>query len=256
MTVYVVAPPESDYQRIVADTKGEFYDIHGAADFTTIIDQIGGLIASQYRITYQSNNSAYDGTVRPVTVAVGKSKANVKYTEEHMLNVQSNPVVAVILAVPLVAALLVPVVSKRTKRVKVPVVPPAGSVAPPAGQSYPPQPGSPGYPPYMPPAGPNYPPAAGPGYSPPAAPGFPPISQPPPAAPSGYVPPAPPPPSTVTAPCVRCGKPVRIGAKFCGVCGQPVSATPAPPQPAPCPRCGQPLRPGARFCTHCGAKFS
>ena len=235
------------FRQTVNQTGGEFYDIYRDADFTGIIDKIGGLIASQYRITYESNRPAYDGTRRPVAVTVGGSTGEIEYAEEHMLNVQSNPVVAVILAVPLVAALLFPVVSKRTKRVR-PVVPPAGAVAPPAGQSYPPQPAVQAILLY----------AAGraklsassrAGLSPPAAPDI-------HRSLSRRRLHAAVPPSSDTAPCVRCGKPVRIGAKFCAVCGQPVSATPAPPQPAPCPRCGQPLRPGARFCTHCGAKFS
>jgi hypothetical protein len=93
-------------------------------------------------------------------------------------------------------------------------------------------------------------------------------------------------PSPVVAPCPHCGKPVRVGAKFCAACGksiagqplapaQPTSPRPAqPPQlpkgPAPrppkpsappppqvmvyCKQCGQPLRQGAKFCAKCGTR--
>ena len=56
--------------------------------------------------------------------------------------------------------------------------------------------------------------------------------------------------------CPHCGKPVRPGSKFCGHCGNTISAAPAPtPESAAgatCPHCQQPVRPGAKFCSHCG----
>lgn len=45
--------------------------------------------------------------------------------------------------------------------------------------------------------------------------------------------------------CIKCGKEINDGAKFCEHCG----AT----QESVCVSCGKPINPGARFCEHCGA---
>jgi VWFA-related protein len=239
-TVYAVAYNDARFRQIVDVTGGDFYDIRRERDFTGIIDRIGGLIANQYRIVYQSHRPAYDGTRRPVTVTVGGSTGESVYTEEHMLNVQSSPLAAVLLAMPLLAALLLPVVWPRVKGAKPVAPPPEPAMAPQPGPWQPP-PSS--YPPYASPAGPVYPappqPPAPPVYPAPAA------GPPMPAAQ----------PTAGAAPCVRCGQPVRAGAKFCTVCGQPAAAASAPQPAATCPRCGQPLRPGAKFCARCGARF-
>lgn len=239
-TVYAVAYNDARFRQIVDATGGDFYDIQRERDFTGIIDKIGGLIASQYRITYQSQRPAFDGTRRPVTVTVGGSTGRSAYTEEHMLNVQSSPLVAVLLAMPLLAALLLPAMWPRIRGVKS-TAPPPGSVMPP--QSGPWQPPPPSYPPYVSPAGPVYPPP-----QPPAPPVYP--------APVAGPPTPPVQPTAGAAPCVRCGQLVRAGAKFCTTCGQPMAAASAPQPANACPRCGQPLRLGAKFCAHCGARFA
>lgn len=240
-TVYAVAYNDARFRQIVDATGGDFYDIQRERDFTGIIDKIGGLIASQYRIVYESHRPAFDGTRRPVTVTVGGSTGRSAYTEEHMLNVQSSPLVAVLLAIPLLAALLLPTVLPRVKGTKSGITPPEPGVPPQPGFGQQPPPS---YPPYVPPAGPVYPP--------PPQPLAPPVYPPPAAGPP--TPPAQPPMGA--APCVRCGQPVRAGAKFCTACGQPVAAASAPQPANACPRCGQALRPGAKFCAHCGARFS
>lgn len=237
-TVYAVTYNDGRFGQIVDATGGEFYDIYVDSDFTGIIDKIGGLIASQYRITYQSHRPAYDGTRRPVTVTVGGNTGRSEYTEEHMLNVQSSPLVAVLLAMPLLAALLLPAMWPRVKGAKS-TVPSSKPVMPPQPGPWQ-QPAQP-YPPYVPPAGPVYPAA-------PQAPS--PPLHPPSAGP--FAPPA----VASSAPCVHCGQPVRIGARFCAACGQSVAAASAPQPANSCPRCGQSLRPGAKFCAQCGAKFA
>jgi hypothetical protein len=45
--------------------------------------------------------------------------------------------------------------------------------------------------------------------------------------------------------CPSCGKPVRVGAKFCDHCGKPLAAV--------CAKCGAELRQEAKFCDNCGA---
>ncbi len=79
-----------------------------------------------------------------------------------------------------------------------------------------------------------------------------------------------PPPTSMQSPtqptqtCPRCNAPLRPGARFCKVCGQPIAAAPTPPaspppppptQPAAmiaCPHCGTPMRAQAQFCPRCG----
>ena len=47
----------------------------------------------------------------------------------------------------------------------------------------------------------------------------------------------------------RCGAQVPAGAKFCGVCGQPIRSEPTPTQ---CAHCGHPVTEADRFCRGCG----
>ncbi len=64
-----------------------------------------------------------------------------------------------------------------------------------------------------------------------------------------------------TMPCPRCGRPVRVGARFCGNCRTPLGAPTMPPpppiapQPPRCPNCGNPVRAGAKFCGTCRARL-
>jgi VWFA-related protein len=54
--------------------------------------------------------------------------------------------------------------------------------------------------------------------------------------------------------CAQCGKPMRPGAKFCQLCGQPVSDA-LVGDVTQCPNCGQSAQPGAKFCSKCGYRF-
>jgi hypothetical protein len=60
-----------------------------------------------------------------------------------------------------------------------------------------------------------------------------------------------------TATCPECGKPLRLGARYCGNCGALLSgASAARPEAVlpelTCSNCGNSLRPGVRFCNRCG----
>lgn len=79
-----------------------------------------------------------------------------------------------------------------------------------------------------------------------------------------------PPPTSMQSPtsptdvqlCPHCRAPLRPGARFCKVCGQPIAAqtlptTPPPSMPTamiPCPHCGTPMRAQAQFCPRCGQR--
>ncbi len=57
--------------------------------------------------------------------------------------------------------------------------------------------------------------------------------------------------------CVKCGKPVNPGSKFCMNCGTPVAAAQqaAPAVAGFCKKCGTKRAPGDKFCMNCGNKF-
>jgi hypothetical protein len=222
-TVYAVTYDDARFRKLAQETHGEFYKLTPSADFTGIIDKIGGQIAVQYRMTYLSARPSYDGTRRAIEIEVGGQKAEGTYLEKHLINVRSSLVIAALMLIPLLLALALPA-SARVWKARPARLPAAaqgreGAVAPEVkmqemrtGAQVPsdaPQP--------LPPA----------------------------AQSSGQI------------ACPKCGNSLRSGAKFCSRCGQTIatqaSALPHPPEY--CPSCGSPLRPGARFCGVCGHRM-
>ena len=223
-TIYAVAYDDPRYRALVDATNGEFYDIYSGSDFTGIIEEIGGLIATQYRITYTSARPSFDGTRRAVEVTVGETTATSTYLEQHLVNISSHPLIALIFLFPLLLALVAPVAWDRRRTASN-----RGEVdalqATPSPQD-----------PYQ-------------GQAPPLS-----------SASGESVMPertAMVPPSQQS--CPQCGHTVRENAKFCGRCGQPVMKEPSPPHvqaaPTTCPTCNRPLRPGAKFCGGCGTSL-
>lgn len=121
VTTYIVAPTHSDYLQIVEETNGQFFNIHGNSDFTTIIDEIGGLIATQYRLAYISPRPTYDGTRRNIEVTVGEGKGTTTYLEKHLINIRSNGVIALAFLLPLLLALVLPTAAERIRSQQQPV---------------------------------------------------------------------------------------------------------------------------------------
>jgi len=115
-TVYAVAYDHPHFRRLVAETGGEFYDIHRESDFTGIIDKIGGLIATQYRLTYISARPSFDGTRRAVEVEVAGEKAGGAYLEKHLINIRSNGIIALVFLLPLLLALALPTAADRIRK--------------------------------------------------------------------------------------------------------------------------------------------
>jgi VWFA-related protein len=223
-TVYAVAYDDGRFRRLANETRGEFYDINLEPDFTGIIDQIGGIISAQYRLTYISARPFHDGTWRSVEVTVGGEKGASVYMEEHLINIRSNGLIALFFALPLLAALALPtvvglVLDSDQVKTKGPHPQPTTGEAAPASMG----------------------------------------SQLP--AVEKQVAEARATAGTAQAVCSRCGSSLRPGARFCGQCGQAITtvAPPVPPAAAPraatCPRCGRTVRPGGKFCGNCGQKM-
>lgn len=202
-TVYVVSYDYPLLPSLARETGGEFYNMWGRSDFTQIIQKIGGLIASQYRLTYLSARPSYDGTRRGIEVRVGGAKASGGYTEKHLINIRSNALIALAFLAPLLLALVIPVALDQFRKPAqrpAPSQPQLSSPSPPAAPP-PPQPSAAGQGtcprcgrPVRPDA--KFCGACGQALQPAAS-----------AAP----------PSAGT--CAHCGAPLRPGAKFCGACG-------------------------------------
>ena len=108
-SVYAIAPAFAEFTSLASETGGRFYDIHQNPDFTSLINEIGQMLANQYRITYRSPRPTYDGTRRNVQVLVGGAQARKMYAEQHLLNVQSNCLVGLLCLLPLMFALVAPI---------------------------------------------------------------------------------------------------------------------------------------------------
>ena len=60
---------------LASRTGGKFYELTRSTDFSGLIDEIGGDIAKQYRLTYRSPRSSYDGTTRHRHCCRGRRRA-------------------------------------------------------------------------------------------------------------------------------------------------------------------------------------
>jgi VWFA-related protein len=107
--VYAVAANDPRFEALAGETGGKFYELTRSTNFSGMIDEIGGDIAKQYRLTYKSPRSSYDGTTRAITITVGGKTGEQAFLEPHLINIQSGlPIFLGLLAV-LLLALTVPV---------------------------------------------------------------------------------------------------------------------------------------------------
>ncbi len=106
--VYAVAAEDPRFTALASATGGKFYELTRSTDFTGMIGEIGGDIAKQYRLTYKSPRSSYDGTTRDIAITVGGKTGEQAFLEPHLINIQSSlPIFLGLLAI-LLLALTVP----------------------------------------------------------------------------------------------------------------------------------------------------
>jgi VWFA-related protein len=106
--VYAVAADDPRFEALASETGGKFYELTRSTDFSGMIEEIGGDIAKQYRLTYKSPRSSYDGTTRDIAITVGGKTGEQAFLEPHLINIQSSlPIFLGLLAV-LLLALAVP----------------------------------------------------------------------------------------------------------------------------------------------------
>jgi len=209
ISVYSVTSDEPDFVELANETGGTFYDIERNPDFTAIIENIGEVIATQYRITYRSPRPSYDGTQRTIEVKIGKAIGNSGYLEEHLLTIQSNPLIGMICLIPLLIALMAPGLGRTAKRLS---------------QSR--QSSQPSSTPVLPPVDVH------------------------PVTPAAS-------PDLSTSYCKNCAHPLKVGTRFCPVCGafvvQPMAQAKIQ---RTCTNCGSSVKSAAKFCANCGAKMN
>lgn len=101
-------------QRIADGTGGDYFYAPRADELASLYTRLAGNLQEEYRITYKSPRPFYDGTRRDIQVSVGGAPAiDSGYVEQHMIYVRSNPVVALILLMPILVALFVPLILRR-----------------------------------------------------------------------------------------------------------------------------------------------
>ncbi|MBK8048780.1 MAG: VWA domain-containing protein [Anaerolineales bacterium] len=112
--VYTVAVDTPGYRSLATATGGNFYELTERSDFTGMIDQIGGDIAKQYRLSYLSPRSSYDGTRRNIAIQVGEKAGTEEFLEPHLINIQSSLPIGLALLAALLLALAAPALMSGT----------------------------------------------------------------------------------------------------------------------------------------------
>ncbi len=210
---------EAVLQQIAAETGGRYFYAPRAGDLAELYADLAGDVQGEYRLSYVSPRPFYDGTRRDIRVQAGASVAAGGYTERHLINVVSDPLVGLVLLTPLVGLLALPAaLRRRRERVGASGPAVAGGVAPLETASA--------------------------------------LAAPAMAASSAYAAAVVVAPGMALEGrrCASCGGALRATARFCSACG-----TTQPPGPAPlaerrtfCDMCGLPVEADAKYCTSCG----
>jgi len=206
-------------QQIADATGGRYFYAPDPSDLAALYAEVAGAVQQEYRLTYISPRPFYDGTRRDIEVLVDGASAGTGYTERHLINVVSSPLVGLVLLLPLAGLLALPAYLRRRQGT------PGGAGV--AGGAAPATSARPTLPQPQP---------AGSAFPAPAT-----ILAAPPATPS-------------VRRCTSCDTALRPGARFCARCGaaQPIAPAPAAERRTFCDMCGSPLLAGAQFCTGCG----
>jgi VWFA-related protein len=105
---------ETVLQRLAADTYGDYFYAPRGDELAALYTRLASSVQNEYRLTYTSPRPFYDGTRRDIRVSVGGAASSGGYVERHLINVQSNPLVGLLLLLPLVGLLLLPTLARRT----------------------------------------------------------------------------------------------------------------------------------------------
>src|SRR5262245_29787476 len=105
---------ETVLKRIADQTGGAYFYAPGADQLADLYRRLSANMQQEYLITYHSPRPFYDGTRRDIQVSVGGAPAaSGAYVERHLINVHSDPVVGLLLLVPILGALFLPMLLRR-----------------------------------------------------------------------------------------------------------------------------------------------
>ncbi len=107
---------ETVLKQIAEATGGRYFYAPRADELSVLYAGLAADVQREYRLTYISPRPFYDGTRRDIRVSVGGLEAAGGYTERHLINVTSHPLVGVVLLLPLVGLLVLPGMLARRKR--------------------------------------------------------------------------------------------------------------------------------------------
>jgi VWFA-related protein len=99
---------EQVLRQIATETDGAYSYSPDAGALAALYTALAGDLQREYRLTYVSPRPFYDGTRRDIQVAVAGFSAGAGYTERHLINVSSSPLVGAALLIPLLGLLLLP----------------------------------------------------------------------------------------------------------------------------------------------------
>jgi len=119
---------EDVLRRIATGTDGAYYYSPDATALADLYTTLAGSLQGEYRLTYVSPRPFYDGTRRDIRVTVAGVSAGAGYTELHLINVTSSPLVGAALLLPLLGLLLLPGLLAARRARDLPA--PAGGPAP------------------------------------------------------------------------------------------------------------------------------
>ncbi len=189
---------EEVLQRFASETYGEYFYAPDANELAALYARLAGQVQDEYMLTYISPRPFYDGTRRDIQISVGAVTSSGGYLERHLINVDSDPLIGLLLLLPLVGLLLLPSAVQRVGGRGKPVMPaaPAESIPIEDETSAASLPGSA---------------AVARRAAPPMAATD--VTQVVPRAANQ------PPAQHAPAVCANCGGPLRPGARFCGQCG-------------------------------------
>ncbi|MBX0330803.1 VWA domain-containing protein [Oscillochloris sp. ZM17-4] len=99
---------EGVLRQIATGTDGAYSYSPDAAALADLYTALAGDLQGEYQLTYLSPRPFYDGTRRDIQVTVAGFSAGAGYTERHLINVTSSPLVGAALLAPLLGLLLLP----------------------------------------------------------------------------------------------------------------------------------------------------
>jgi VWFA-related protein len=101
-------------ERIADQTGGAYFYTPNAGQLADLYRRLSADMQQEYTITYRSPRPFYDGTRRDIRVSVGGAPAAAGgYVERHLIDVHSDPVVGLLLLLPILGGLLLPALLRR-----------------------------------------------------------------------------------------------------------------------------------------------